>query len=132
MQDRPTCDELLKAVEQFLDQEIVPNVEGSRGFHARVAANVIRIVRRELEAEDAQLTMEWDGLDALLGPAERPHDRGGLREAIRSRTTDLCERIRAGDADRGPFADDVVAHVRETVRAKLAVSNPGWLEPKAG
>ncbi len=132
MQDRPTYDELLSAVERFLDQEIVPNVEGSRGFHARVAANVIRIVRRELEAEDAHLASEWEGLDGLLGPADRPGDRGQLREALRLRTSELCERIRAGEADRESFAGQVVAHVRETVRAKLAVSNPGWLEPKAG
>ncbi len=132
MQDRPTYDELLNAVERFLDQEIVPNVEGSRGFHARVAANVIRIVRRELEAEDAHLAAEWSGLDGLLGPAEQPPNRAELREALRSRTSELCERIRAGDADQGAFAGRVVAHIRETVRAKLAVSNPGWLEPKAG
>ena len=58
MQDRPTYDELLAAVEYFLDIEIVPNVPGARGFHARVAANAIRIVRRELELEDEQLVAE--------------------------------------------------------------------------
>ena len=30
MQDRPSYDELLGAVERFLEQEIMPNVEGSR------------------------------------------------------------------------------------------------------
>ncbi|KKK50539.1 hypothetical protein LCGC14_3124020, partial [marine sediment metagenome] len=51
MQDRPTYDELLAAVERFLSQEIVPNTEGARRFHARVAANVLGIVRRELALE---------------------------------------------------------------------------------
>ncbi len=55
MQDRPTYDELLAAVERFLSQEIVPNTEGARRFHARVAANVLGIVRRELEREEEQL-----------------------------------------------------------------------------
>ncbi len=54
MQDRPSYDELLAAVEHFLDTEIVPNVPGSRGFHARVAANAIRIVRRELSSEEVE------------------------------------------------------------------------------
>ena len=70
MQDRPSYDELLGAVERFLEQEIMPNVEGSRRFHARVAANVLRIVRRELEREEEQLAAEWAGLCELLGPAE--------------------------------------------------------------
>ena len=72
MQDRPTIDELLAAVEYFLDTEIVPNVPGARGFHGRVAANAIRIVRRELEREDEALAAEWAGLDTLLGPASAP------------------------------------------------------------
>ena len=41
MQDRPTYDELLAAVERFLSQEIVPNTEGARRFHARVAPNAV-------------------------------------------------------------------------------------------
>ena len=46
MQDRPSYDELLGAVERFLIEEIMPSVEGSRRFHARVAANVPPIGRR--------------------------------------------------------------------------------------
>ena len=84
MQDRPSYDELLGAVERFLEQEIMPNVEGSRRFHARVAANVLRIVRRELEREEEQLAAEWAGLCELLGPAERPAGRPALREAIKT------------------------------------------------
>jgi len=127
MQDRPTYDELLVAVERFLRDEVMPNIGGARSFHARVAANVLAIVRRELAHQDEQLAADWAGLDALLGPLERPSTRDPLREAIAARTAELCERIRSGDADAGPFRDAVVAHVRRTVRDKLVVSNPGWL-----
>jgi len=135
MQDRPSYDELLGAVERFLEQEIMPNVEGSRRFHARVAANVLRIVRRELEREEEHLAAEWSGLGALLGPAERPAGRPALREAIRRRTAELCERIQRGDADEGGFREAVLGHVRRSVRDKLLVTNPGWLgegEPPSG
>jgi hypothetical protein len=125
MQDRPTYDELLAAVERFLDEEIVPNTQGSRGFHARVAANVLRIVRRELSNEDEQLAREWAGLDGLLGEQERPDDRAALRESLASRNGELCERIRASDSALDDAA--VAAHVRRTVRDKLLVSNPAWL-----
>ncbi len=127
MQDRPTYDELLAAVERFLSQEIVPNTEGVRRFHARVAANVLGIVRRELEREEEQLAAEWAGLDGLLEPAKPPEDRAALREALGARTADLCERIRAGEADAGPFREAVISQVRRTTRDKLLVSNPGWL-----
>lgn len=128
MQDRPSAIELLKAVERFLDEEIVPNTQGTRQFHARVAANVMRILAREWEREEAQLEAEWAGLDELLGPEPRPSSREALRAAIGRRTAELCERIRAGEADEGPFRDRVVAHVRQMVRDKLLVNNPGWLD----
>jgi hypothetical protein len=126
MQDRPTQDELLAAVETFLRDDVMPNIGGARSFHARVAANVIGIVRRELANEDEQLEREWAGLDALLGAAERPRSRAAVRDAIATRTSELCERIRSGDADALPFRDAVLSHVRQTVRDKLLVSNPGW------
>ena len=127
MQDRPTYDELLSAVEHFLG-DLVANLEGSRSFHARVAANAVRLVRRELEHEDALLASEWSGLDSLLGAQERPADRPGLRSALRDRNEALCDRIRSGELDEGPSAKQAFAHVRTTVRNKLTVSDPGLLE----
>jgi hypothetical protein len=132
MQDRPTYDELLAAVERLLDEEIVPNSEGARRFQARVAVNVIGIVRRELEREEEHLAAEWAGLDELLGTAERPEGRVALREALRARTAELCQRIGRGDADGGPFREALLAYVRRTVRDKLLVSNPNWIRPTQG
>jgi hypothetical protein len=131
MQDRPTFDELLAAVEHFLDTEIVPNVPGARGFHGRVAANAIRIVRRELEREDEQLAAEWAGLDTLLGPAERPQNRAGLRTALRKRNEALCRLIRDGGADVGEPAAQIRAHARAVVMEKLRVTNPELLARSA-
>lgn len=128
MQDRPTYDELLSAIETFLDKEVVPNTPGSRGFHARVAVNALRIVRRELEHREGQLLAEWEGLDALLGPADHPAALDALADALRERNRQLAERIRSGDADEGAFAERVREHVRRTVAEKLRVSDPALLE----
>jgi len=128
MQDRPAIPEFLRAVTQLLDEELVPHLSGSRQFYARVAANVLRIVMRELEHEEEQLAAEWERLNALLPPAEHPATRTALREGIRQRTEELCQHIRQGDVDTGPYRDQALAHVRETVQEKLLVSNPGWLE----
>lgn len=124
MQDRPTYDQLLGFIETFLDEEIVPNVPGSRGFHARVAANAIRIVRRELEGAEEALAAEWEGLDGVLGAVGRPAGSPLMAEAIRERNAGLCERIRAGAVD----SEAVFSHVKRTVAAKLRATDPGLLE----
>ncbi len=128
MQDRPTFDELLAAVERWLDEQVVAQGEGALRYQGRVAANVIRIVRRELEHEDEQIAREWAGLDALLGAVERPAGRAALCEALAARNESLCARIRAGDADASPFRNAVLSHLRQTVRDKLTVTNPAWLK----
>lgn len=128
MHDRPSADELLRAVELLLDEQLVPALDGARKYNARVAANVIRTVRRELQHAERQADEEWRGLDIVLGAAPRPATPSALREALRARNAELSERIRAGDADSGDFRRLALAHVRDTVHAKLEVANPGWIE----
>jgi len=123
MQDRPTADELLAAVERFLDDEVVATSDGARRYNARVAANALRIVRRELERADEALAREWAGLDALLGAEERPAEHAAFVAALASRSSELCARIRSGEIRH----DAAIAHARATVRDKLLVTNPGWL-----
>ena len=128
MQDRPSVRELLDAVRAFLEEDVVPALEGPRQFHARVAANVLAIVGRELAGEEASLLAEWQRMARLTGGAsERPSRLEALRAAVREGTAALAERIRRGDADAGPFRDAVRAHVRATVEDKLRVANPRFV-----
>ncbi|HUC59304.1 MAG TPA: phosphotransferase family protein [Streptosporangiaceae bacterium] len=46
---RPTARELLDAVREFLTSEVMPGTSGQLAFHARVAANALAIVSRELD-----------------------------------------------------------------------------------
>ena len=46
---RPTASELLDAVREFLSDHVMPGTSGQLAFHARVAANVLGTVARELE-----------------------------------------------------------------------------------
>src|SRR5206468_2895723 len=98
MQDRPTAEELLDAVREFLEQQVVPVLDGTAKFHARVAANVLAIVGRERRQEAQQLAAEWQRLDALLEPAAMPVEMAARHTALAGRSADLCERIRRGDA----------------------------------
>ena len=125
MNDRPTSVELLRAVERFLQKDVVPALSGPRRYHARVAANVVAVVAREIETEEDHLRREWEGLGRLLKLDEgRPDDREALRADVSARTESLVQRIRAGDADAGRWRDDVLAHLRRTVDDKLDVARP--------
>jgi Phosphotransferase enzyme family/Domain of unknown function (DUF6285) len=46
---RPTASELLDAVRGYLTDQVMPATSGQLAFHARVAANALAIVARELE-----------------------------------------------------------------------------------
>jgi hypothetical protein len=125
MNDRPTATELLRAVERFLERDVVPALQGPGRFHARVAANVVAIVAREIETEEEHLAAEWERLGAVLGGSgERPASREALRDEVRARSETLVARIRSGEADRGPWREQVVAHLRQTVADKLEVARP--------
>jgi len=107
--DLPGASELLDAVREFLESEVLPTTEGRLRFHARVAANVVAMVRREMILGPAQGAAHAERL-AQLGVA----DDAALAQAIRS--GELAER-----------ADEVRAVVRAAVADKLRVANPAYL-----
>jgi hypothetical protein len=118
---------LLRGLELLLDEQFIPQLEGAHRYNSRVASNAVKIIRRELQLEESQIDAEWRGLDAVLGRAERPAGLSETKHALQERNAELVERIRAGDADGGEFGEQVRAHVRDSVRAKLEVNDPGWL-----
>lgn len=120
MQDRPTAAELLEAVSQFLEHDVMP-IEGRVGFQGRVARNVVDMVRRELELGPEADERERAGLRALLGDGA-PAD---LREA----NAELARRVRSGAFDQR--RDELVAHLRQTAVGKLRVANPRELADPA-
>lgn len=131
MQDRPDAPDLLDAVASFVADELQPALTDPRlRYRTLVAANVLRVVARELRAGDVPLRDEWRRLAALLdqhavGP---PADDASLRVALQEANRALCGRIRAGEVDQGPRSGAVWAHVEETVIEKLRVANPRFLE----
>ena len=116
LHDRPTATELVAAVREYLERDVMTSTEGRVAFHARVAVNVLGMVERELELGAEQDAEEHDRLVALLG-------RDGT---VRELTEVLASGIRDDSLDI-PWSDTVAA-VRETVRAKLEVANPRYLD----
>lgn len=107
--DRPTAAELVEAVGEWIrhsqiEREIEPN-----SFHARVASNMLAIVEREL----------------TLGPAQHEAHLARLDELGVGDDVELAASIRSGALD--DRADDVRRLVWESVRDKLEVANPQYL-----
>ena len=124
IQDRPTAPELLEAVREFLERDVMTSTEGRTAFHARVAVNALGIVERELVLGPAVDAPVLERLAVLLGaPDASPAELAtALGARIRDRTMD--HRI-----------DDVIEVVVALTEAKLTVANPRYLDddpPEAG
>ena len=114
-QDRPSAADLVTAVREFLERDVMAATEGRVQFHTRVAVNVLSTVARELELGEEFAIQERRRAAALLG-----HD--GEPDALER---ELAAAIRSGALDDRD--DDVRGHVRATVREKLLIANPGYL-----
>jgi hypothetical protein len=106
--DAPSAAQLVEAVREFLEGDVMAATEGRVRFHARVAARALAIVERELASAD-RLAAAHAARLAALGYA----DDAGLAVAIRSGALDARW-------------DEVAAAVRAAVADKLAVANPGY------
>ncbi|MBI4588054.1 MAG: hypothetical protein HY725_04405 [Candidatus Rokubacteria bacterium] len=130
MQDRPTALELLQAVRDLLEKEILPTLTDLRlRYHTRIAMNVLRILEREIPDEEERLRAELRALGELLDlpPTAPPRDPALLRQRVLEANRELCGRIRQGLADSGPWREGVLAHVRGAVEEKLRINNPAEL-----
>jgi len=132
MQDRPTAAELLQAIRECLETEIIPALGDPRvRYQALIAAHALGILERELPGEDARLRAELAALDGLLGrrrPAPPPETLDALRGEVLAANRELALRIRQGQADDGPFRERVLAHLEAVVEEKLRINNPARLD----
>jgi aminoglycoside phosphotransferase (APT) family kinase protein len=106
--DLPAGPDLLGAVREFLTAEVGISDPRLR-FHARVAANALRIAERE----------------AMLAARHERRHRARLAALGCADDAGLCAAIRDGSLDHR--FDDVIAAVRATAVDKLTVANPGHL-----
>jgi hypothetical protein len=114
MQDEPTPSELIKAVADFLRNDITPAISGHSAFKLRVAINALDLVTRQLALEQGSDAAEAERLTKLLGK------KGSLGELNRA----LADRLAKGEADlQTPGLAD---HLWQTTMDKLAVDQPNY------
>jgi len=112
--DQPSIRELVDAVREFIETKAIPELKGHTAFHARVAANALGIVFRQLQRGAAADAAELERLKALLGRD------GTLDELSRA----LCQAIRTGAMDIG--SSRLQRHLELTTREKLAIDHPSY------
>ena len=118
MQDEPTQEELIKAVADFLRNDIAPGITGHNAFKLRVGINALDLVARQLKLEEAGDAAEIGRLKQLLGAD------GSLTELNRA----LADRIAKGEVDlQTPGLAD---HLWQTTMDKLAVDQPNYASYK--
>ena len=114
MQDEPTPTELIKAVADFLRNDIAPVISGHNAFKLRVGINALDLVTRQLKLEEAGNAAETVRLVQLLGK------QGSLAELNRT----LADQVAKGEVDlQTPGLAD---HLWQTTMDKLAVDQPNY------
>ncbi|MGH3635505.1 DUF6285 domain-containing protein [Mycobacterium sp.] len=103
---RPTAAELVAAAAEFLETDVRAATSGPVNFHARVAANALRMVERELLDTEADMA------------------RAALAQLGFEDEAQLAAAIRAGDLDES--ARDVTSCLRTLVQHRLAAAHPGY------
>ena len=118
MQDEPTPEELIRAVADFLRNDIAPVIGGHDAFKLRVSINALDLVTRQLTLEQASDSAEKARLEELL------HRQGSLGELNRM----LADRIAKGEV--GLQTPGFIEHLWQTTMDKLAVDQPNYASYK--
>jgi len=108
LHDLPSMQQLVEAVREWMERDVLTSTSGRVQFHTRVAINALAMVERELQ----------------LGSGQLIRHRLRLAELGYSSDEELAAAIRRGELDAD--IDRVVQVVRADVVDKLAVANPGY------
>ncbi len=113
MIENPRADELVDAVAKWIDS-IRPSLPPRDAFLARVAANVLSVVKREI----------------LLGPqadaaaVERLSQLLGVSGDVNTLNAVLCERLRSGDMDAE--TPGLLAALKANITDQIAIDQPNY------
>jgi hypothetical protein len=114
VQYRPTAEEILQAVSKSLEEVVLPKTTADAQHTVRVAANLLRILQRELQLSADANAHEAQVLSALLGT-------DGSLESLRA------EFVQREDVEGNDDLDPVVLESLATiVRRDLAIAKPGY------
>lgn len=114
MTDHPKAGELIEAVALFLDSRVAHKLEGRDAFLAKVAANALAAVKRELDLGAGARAAAHRRLIALIG---REAGFADLNAAF-------CDQLRSGELTlRSP---GVMAHLKASTIDQVRIDQPNY------
>ncbi len=124
MQDRPTATELLSAIADLLENDLLPALPASLQHRARVAGNLARIIERESQLGVRLLLEERDLLLGLLAQSPQHLLPGALAEQVADLNQQLADELQQPPtAARAAAVWDALFTI---ARGKLAITKPGY------
>jgi hypothetical protein len=112
--DRPTTPELVDALSEYLRDEVQPGLQGTAAYEARIAQNLVAIVKRELELGQKNRRLERQRLIGLFG-----HEA-----ELDELNAELCRKIRSRELTVRDSA--LLDHLRQSTLDRLAIDNPRY------
>jgi hypothetical protein len=118
MQYEPSAEDLLAAIAELLEDDLLPALPDALRHRCRVAANLARILERQERLGPDAAARERERLLALIGGGDEAEDDDAV-----ALSAELARRIRADDdpAFHQRAWDALVA----TARDDLAIAKPG-------
>ncbi len=130
MYDRPDVSELIDAVRQHLEGQVIPSIKGDAKlyFQTLVAANVLKIALRDLALSGDHLQSDWERLNDLLGETIlMPANQQAAAVEMKTRNHSLCAAVRAGAWDAPDHMNALIAMALANTADALAIANPKFL-----
>ncbi len=113
MIENPRADELVEAVARWIDS-VRPGLPPRDAFLARVAANVLSVVKRELTL----------GPQAEAAATARLADLLGQGGSLADLNAELCARLRDGQMDRD--TPGLLAALKANIVEQIAIDQPNY------
>ena len=123
-------DVLLEAIASFLAEDVMPQVKDrALGFRLRIAAHLLGTIAEETR-QSRKLDMdELKSLRALIPEESWTRLQGGLldevSEELEALNQGLAKMLKQGGL-KGERRDQAREHLLKTLRARLAVTSPGF------
>lgn len=126
MQDRPSANDLLEAIADFLIKEIYPAVKENDllMYKTLVSWNMLGVLAREQKLQDEILQQELTELSALLKKdiPQEFQNSASIKSLLQTWQEELAHKIRSEkifDTNSSEWN-----YVRESLKRKLSIANP--------
>jgi len=130
MRDQPRGEQLLASAEALLRDELLPALPAEKRQAGLMIARALGIAARQLHNGEAPERQELASLARLLAPASETSETSepaALRQQLQLANRQLGQLIRSGAADTGASRTQVVQHLLQIARQRVAESNPRYL-----